>query len=185
MKAYLTLLFMSLALCLMAQDLKLQDTSKPTSLWYYTQNTVTYHTFAFQNKYNKRWEAYMQMKDSVPRIELYGEWRLQIEAGKSFLVPVSYFEPSIAFIDPDTLATYKLRYINELTTMEQYVALEALQDYIERTLGADKVPDSAKLLSLVSNKRAFENSGRRVLVEDMTVDYYNYTDATKLIEAVR
>ena len=127
----------------------------------------------------------MQMKDSIPRIELYGEWRLQIEAGKSFLVPVSYFEPSIAFIDPDTLATHKLRYINELTTMEQYAALEALQDYIEKTLGVDKVPESSKLLSLVGNKRAFENSGKRVLIEGMTVDYYNYTDAPNLIEALR
>lgn len=69
--------------------------------------------------------------------------------------------------------------------MEQYAALESLQDYIFKTLGADKVPESSRLLSLVGNKRAFEYSGRRVLIEGMTVDYYNYTDAPNLIEALR
>ena len=185
MKAYLTFIFLSLALCLTAQDLKQDASEGHSALWLYSQNSVTYHTFTFQNKYNKRWEAYMEMKDSTPRIELYGEWRLQVEAGKTLLVPVNYFEPSIAFIDPDTLAVSQLRYVTELTTMEQYAALEALQDYIEKTLGAHKVPDSAKLLSLVGNKRAFEYSGRRVLIEGMTVDYYNYTDAPNLIEVLR
>ena len=189
MKAYFTFILLSLACCLTAQ-INFSDTATFKAMdrpYQEFRLNDRIQSFIYQNKAGKRWELHVTMPDSVPLVEIVGEWVTQSDfAGYMTLRPVGYKAAQFATLyDTDTLAIAIISRYDQLTTIERYAALESIKDAIERALGPDKVPDSPELLRLISINPLFKHKGRIIDVENQPTRLFYYMDIVSLLDKLR
>ena len=177
MKPYLTFLFLSLALSLMAQtglDERPGAVGNPDDKYIKTYAlpkqfmarnftpSDKLHTTRLQNG-TKLWQIDVAMRDSIPVVEVTGEWSMSISDDNTIILKPRGFS---------TLAAP----IPALTPV-----MEKLKDAIENALGAEKIPDDRELMLRVLQKPEFEFTGSLVHVEGVLTRYFTYCDIVNLL----